>query len=160
MCTCDISWWYWTATVGLLAGGLAGCPYCVPLAALLTAVQAAHFARHFRSLTAFPVQVRAAYLGLLALGAWEPLRALWWIQLAGTSAIVLFDYCLLARAISLLPWNRRGPLTARLVGRTFLAPPQKGNSLQGLSGLGNAHAEPEPVYACSLRARPVHAATS
>jgi hypothetical protein len=34
--------------------------------------------------------------------------------------------------LSLMPWNRKEPLSASLIKRTFLAPPVKGNILQGL----------------------------
>ena len=48
----DISWWYWAATVPLLAAGLAGYPAGFFAAVLLTAIQAVHFyirEKHWRS---------------------------------------------------------------------------------------------------------------
>jgi hypothetical protein len=98
----------------------------------LTLVQAGHYLGRERSLHAFPVQVRLGYLGLLLLGLWPPLSFLYWIQLAGTSAMVCFDYCPLARFLSLMPWNRRETFTLSVLRRTFLSPPARGNILQGL----------------------------
>jgi hypothetical protein len=94
--------------------------------------QAAHFLLREGRPSAFPVQVRVGYLGLLLAGQWDPLYFVYWVQLVGTTAMVAFDYCPLARALSLMPWNRQQPLSARLVLRTFLAPPVKGSILQGL----------------------------
>lgn len=121
----EIEWWYWLATVALLGVGLGGWNTAFYLAMLLTAVQLAHFAWRERSAGTLPVQVRAAYLGMLVAAQWQPLHALYWIQLVGTSALVLFDYCPLARVLSLFPWNRRRPLTFGLLRTTFTAPPRR-----------------------------------
>ena len=97
----NIGWWYWLATLVLLAGGLAGWPSGIDLATALCAVQVVHFAIRTGSPTSFPVQVRAAYLDLLVAGNWPPLAFVHWVQLAGTSATVVFGYCPLARMLSL-----------------------------------------------------------
>ena len=81
------------------------------------------------SVRAFSVQVRIAYLAVLATGLWPPLGFVHWLQLAGTMAQVGFDYCPLARLVSLMPWNRTQPLTFRLVWRTFALPPMSGSVL-------------------------------
>ena len=78
------------------------------------------------------MQVRLAYLAMLAAGLWEPLRVLHWIQFLGTAAFVLTGYCLLARVLSLMPWNRAEPLSAALVARTFFSPPTWGDVRQGM----------------------------
>ena len=128
----DISWWYWTATIPLLAAGLAGYAGGFTAAVALTGVQAVHFYAREKRLMAFPVQVRIAYLGLLLLAQWQPFYWVYWLQLAGTTAMVLFSYCLLARVLSLMPWNRSEPFTPRLFFRTFFSAPVQGNILQGL----------------------------
>jgi hypothetical protein len=128
----DIKWRYWAATTLLLAAGLAGIESALFLAVALTAVQALHFALRERSLRAFPVQVRVGYLAILACALWGPLRWLYPLALAGTSANVLFGYCVLARCLSLLPWNRRQPLSFDLLRRTFLTPPVEGGILRAL----------------------------
>jgi hypothetical protein len=129
----DFSWWYWLATLGLLAVGVGGWTAGIYLALALCIVQIAHFAWYQSSLTTFPVQVRAAYSGLLVVGLWKPFQFVHWIQLIGTFAVVVVGYCLLARLLSLLPWNRTEPLSLGLLGRTFFQPPVRGSVLQGLS---------------------------
>ena len=39
---------------------------------------------------------------------------------------LFFDYCLLARMLYLLPWNRTEKLSLVMVERTFLSPPSSG----------------------------------
>jgi hypothetical protein len=130
----NLGWWYWLATVPLLAASLIGeWQPAIPMAQVLTAGQAIHFLIRTQSARSFPVQVRLAYLGLLTAGLWPPLRVLHWIQLAGTSSMVLVGYCPLARCLSLLPWNRAQPLTASLLRKTFLSPPVRGSILRTLS---------------------------
>jgi len=129
----DIGWWYWAVTLLLLAGALAEWPLGFAPVIALTGVQLLHYRLREGSLAAFPVQVRTGYLLLLLAGQWPPLHFIYWIQLVGTSAMVVADYCPLARFLSLMPWNRREPFTLKLVVRTFLAPPVKGSILQGLS---------------------------
>jgi hypothetical protein len=128
----EICWWYWAVTSALLFAGLAGRFEAFQLAAGLSAFQILHFRVREGSFSAFPVQVRVAYTAILLLALWESMRWLFWIPAIGTPARVLFGYCTLARCMSLLPWNRREPLSWRLVRRTFLSPPVKGNILQGL----------------------------
>lgn len=117
----DLSWWYWLLTVGLLGSGLVGWPAGIPLAMLLCAFQAAHVVWLTRDVTAFAVQVRVVYLAMLVAGTWAPLQWIHWMQLMGTSARVAIGYCLLARTLSLAPWNRWQPLSMDLVRRTFLS---------------------------------------
>jgi hypothetical protein len=127
----DISWWYWAVTAVLLIVGLAGWFEAFYLAAALSVVQVVHFRLREGSFAAFPVQVRLAYAAILILALWKPMNWLFWIPAIGTPAQVLFGYCALARCLSLLPWNRREPLSWHLVWRTFVSRPVKGNILQG-----------------------------
>lgn len=143
------AWWYWLVTDVLLAGWLAGCVTCFWLAVLICIVQSIHFAWHRGSITAFPVQVRLAYLALLAIGLWPPLSFVHWIQLVGTSAVVVWDYCFLARSLSLLPWNRSEPLTAGLVLRTFFTRPARHKLFDENVGPASS-----PECMCSLTSRP------
>ncbi|QAZ38695.1 hypothetical protein C1M51_04215 [Methylibium sp. Pch-M] len=128
----EVSWWYWVATAVLLLAGLAGWHGGFHAAIALSALQVLHFRLREGRLAAFPVQVRLAFTGLLLLAAWPPLGWLYWVPALGTTAQVLFGYCLLARGLSLLPWNRREPLSWRLLWRTLTAPPVRGSILQGL----------------------------
>jgi hypothetical protein len=117
----DLGWWYWVLMVGLLGTGLFAWPEGIFLAMGLCAVQIVHVLWLTRDLTAFPVQVRIAYLAMLIAGLCEPLQWIHWMQLIGTSARVLAGYCLLARTLSLAPWNRWQPLSRDLITRTFIS---------------------------------------
>lgn len=135
-----LGWWYWLGVDLLLAAWLWGVPGAGYAVLALCGVQCLHFILLERSLTAFPVQVRGGFLLMLLAGFWPPLRFLHWVQLIGTAAFLTVGYCLLARLLSLLPWNRTEPLTGALVARTLFSPPQRGNVLQGLPA--------EPRSAC------------
>lgn len=128
----QVGWWYWLATVPLLIVGLAGRTEAFYCAMALTVVQWIHFALRDRSLISFPAQVRAGYLCLLLLGQWDPFYFIYYIQLIGTSAMVMLGYCPLARFLSLMPWNRSEPFSFSLAKRTILSPPVHGSILQGL----------------------------
>ena len=119
--TRDLAWWYWMLTVGLLGAGIVGWPLGIPLAFLLCALQIAHFIARTGDVASLPVQVRTAYLLLLGTGLWAPMQWTHLMQFAGTSARILIGYCLLARILSLAPWNRVEPLSAALVRNTFLS---------------------------------------
>lgn len=134
----QVSWWYWLATVLLLSAGLAGWPEAFVWAIGLTMLQLLHFGTQEGSPAAFPVQVRIGYLLLLLVAFPEPLHVVYWLPMIGTWAQVLFGYCLMARMVSLLPWNRGEPLSGALLRRTFLSPPVRGNILQGQPPLPEA----------------------
>lgn len=85
--------------------------------------QLGHFYWREREAASLTMQVRALFLAALLLGLWPPLAALHVLATAGVWANVVFGYCLAARMLSLAPWNRRAPLTAKLVAWTFLSLP-------------------------------------
>jgi hypothetical protein len=117
----DLGWWYWFLTVGLLGTGLLGWTAGIVLAMALCAVQIAHVLWLTRDVAAFPVQVRVAYLAMLSAGLWGPLQWIHWVLLAGSTTRVVVGYCLLARTLSLAPWNRWQPLSLALIKRTYLS---------------------------------------
>jgi len=125
----EISWWYWSMTGVFLAGALSDYPLGFAPAIGLTIVQTLHYLMKEGSVKAFPVQVRIGYLAWMLAGLWGPLGFLHWIQLIGTVAAVLVDYCPMARMLSLLPWNRRSPLSSSLLLETFLRPSVRGSIL-------------------------------
>jgi hypothetical protein len=128
-----VSWWYWLVTACLLSLGVGGYPEGFVLAIALTVIQLIHYLLWERNLAAFPIQVRAWYLGLLLVALPEPLQPVYWLPTIGTWALVLFGYCGMARFVSLLPWNRRQPLSRGLVKRTFLSPPVRGSIEKGFT---------------------------
>jgi len=128
----DIAWWYWAAMVVLLAGAVLW-PAVAFAAVGLGVAQAAHFYARKERVGALPVQVRLAFLALLLAGLWAPLAPIHWLMLGGALARVAFNYCLLARTLALLPWNRSQPLSAQLVWRAYLTPPTQGSILAVLA---------------------------
>jgi len=135
--TNNIVWWYWFATTILLFGVVSGHNGSLQTVIALNGIQIIHFIIREKSATAFPVQVRIAYFGLLFLAQAPFMYWIFWWQLIGTSAMVLFEYCFLARCMSLMPWNKREAYTWKLIKRTFFSAPVKGNVLQGLPGTTN-----------------------
>ena len=128
----DLVWSYWAVTTVLIAGALAGVEYSYQAVVALNIIQVIHFTLREKSVTAFPVQVRTTYLGLLFLSqAPYMIWILWW-QLIGTAAMVSFKYCFLARCMSLMPWNKSEEYSVDLFKRTLLSAPVEGNVRQGL----------------------------
>ncbi|OQW33536.1 MAG: hypothetical protein A4E19_03875 [Nitrospira sp. SG-bin1] len=118
----DLGWWYWAITVVLLGVGLFAWQAGIFPAMVLCVVQIIHVRSLTHDLTAFPVQVRVAYLAMLLAGSWGPLQWLHWVQLIGTSTRVVVGYCFLARALSLASWNRQQMFSWDLLVRTFCSP--------------------------------------
>lgn len=123
----DMIWWYWLITDVLLimevsigANGLA-------LAIALTLVQVVHFYRIERAVSGFATQVRIAYLLLLVLALWQPLYELLYLVIIGTSAMVLVNYCFLARFMSLMPWNHDQAYSWAMMRDTFFSKPVTGS---------------------------------
>jgi hypothetical protein len=125
-----LTWWVWLVTGCLLTDGVSGWALGFPLAIGLTLIQLVCFIAMKRSLTAFPVQVRLAYLLLLLIAFPAPLRFIYWLPTVGTWTLVLFAYCPMARTLSLMPWNRKEPFSFTLLKRTVLKAPTTGSFLQ------------------------------
>jgi hypothetical protein len=132
----ETSWWIWLATATLLAAGLAGAEIAFVGAILLSAAQTGSHLRQHHSLRPYPVQIRVAYTALLILCYLPIMRWLYWLPCVGTFALVLVGYCLLARVLSLMPWNRTEPITPALLWRTFFTPPIAGSAAHGLPATG------------------------
>jgi hypothetical protein len=117
---------YWQVTALLLAAHFAGWAGGLPLAIALTAAQVLHFIAFRRTLRALDVQVRIGYVGLLMLGSVGPMWPVHLVQFVGVNALLVADYCLLARLLVLLPWNRGVPLSTRIVQQALCTPPAPG----------------------------------
>lgn len=128
----QINWWYWFATACVLTAGMAGYQIGFVLAIALSAVQLIHFTLRERSITAFTVQVRFWVLIYVLAAYPEPMQAAYWLPVVGTWARAVFGYCVMARTLSLMPWNRRVPFSTRLLTRTYFSRPVRGNIMQGL----------------------------
>jgi uncharacterized membrane protein YedE/YeeE len=125
-------WWYWAITTALLVGILAGYSLCLQAVIALNIVQVVHFIIREKSISAFPIQVRITYLGLLFAAQAPYMVWIFWWQLIGTSAMISFGYCFLARILSLLPWNKKESYSLEMLKKTFLTPPEKNNVMHGL----------------------------
>jgi hypothetical protein len=136
----DAGWWHWVATIPLLAAhaglGAERARPCFEAALLLCVAVAAYALWRTGEPAAMAVQVRVAFAALLVLGLAPAARWFHWVQLAGMTSMVTVGYCPLERLLSLVPWNRDGALTARLVRTTFLAPPACGGILRPAEGAG------------------------
>ena len=119
----DWTWWAWTLTAILLLIGLLGQPVGFLAAMLVTVAQGIVMFIREKSILAFAVQLRLAYVLLLGICFVPPMRWLYWLPTVGTFALVIFGYCLMARMLSLFPWNRQETLSVDLLHRTILSRP-------------------------------------
>ncbi|WP_455208742.1 hypothetical protein [Kaarinaea lacus] len=125
----DLAWWYWLATIPFLSIGIMGETNGLFIVALITLLQTGHFYIRETFKFSFPTQVRVGFLCWFCCGLLPYMEWMLWVQLMGTSLSVLFDYCAMARLMTLAPWNRTQPLNPRLVVRTFFSRPVRGSIL-------------------------------
>jgi hypothetical protein len=119
----DWIWWAWTLTTVLLTVGLSGYEPAFVGATVLTVLHGVVVLARDRSLTAYSVQLRAAYLLLLLICFLPFMHWLYWLITVGTFALNIFGYCFLTRVLSLFPWNSREPHTLDRWRRTFFSAP-------------------------------------
>ena len=119
----DWVWWAWTLTTVLLVAGLWGYDQALIGATMVTAAHGLIVLARDRSLVAYSVQLRAAYLLLLLICFLPYTRWLYWLIAGGALALNIFGYCFLTRVLSLLPWNSREDLTLDRLRRTFFSVP-------------------------------------
>ncbi len=106
----SLEWWYWCVTLIAMIIGLLGMVQGFYGVIFVSVVQTIHFSVS-RGFTAFPTQVRLVY-GLFAIAAlFDPTRIFYWALLIGTIMVVLFDRCMIARMLKLMPWNRNETLS-------------------------------------------------
>jgi hypothetical protein len=132
----EASWWAWLLIATLLAVGLAGVEVGFYAAIALSTAQAGWVLWKHRAWKPYPVQIRVAYTACLCLYLLPGFRWMFWVPMLGTFALVLFGYCLMARLLSLMPWNRSEPLTGELLRRTFFSAPVIGRADHGLPSTG------------------------
>ena len=134
----ELTWWVWLVNASLIVLGLVGYPWMFAAATALSLAQAIFFLVREKSLTAFSVQLRIGFTAILLICALPYMGWLYWLPAVGTFAMLIFGYCLLARMLSLLPWNRSEPITIDLLGRTFfsrpLLPPADEDTSSGCAG--------------------------
>jgi len=143
----DPAWRIWLVTALMLAIGLAGYPSAYLAAIGLTIGQTLFLLARGHGATSSPIQTRVAYTLLLIVCFVPGLRWLYWLPAAGTFALVICGYCLMARLLALLPWNRTERITPELLRRTFLTPPAFANTA------GGERAQGCPGGVCSIEAQ-------
>jgi hypothetical protein len=126
-------WNYWFVVAVFLAAGLLVWPPALYLSMLATVVYSVHMYRYSPRITSFPMQVRLVYLGMLVLGTVPYFGWVLWAQLAGAPAKLIFDYCPLARMLSLAPWNRNQPMSWEFFKSAIFSRPVKGSIIEEVS---------------------------
>ncbi len=119
----DWTWWAWAVTAVLLIVGLSGFNPALITAMTITAGQGIILLVRDRSPAAFSVQIRVAYLLLMLMSYPAPMRWFYWLLIMGTLGLIIFGYCLMARMLSLLPWNSQETYTLDRLRRTFFSAP-------------------------------------
>ena len=126
-------WIYWFIVVVFLAIALFEWPPAIYLSMLVTAISSVHMYRYSPRITSFPMQVRLVYLGMLGLGTLPYFGWLHWAMLLGGHALLLFDYCPLARMLSLMSWNRSQPMSWSFFRSAIFSRPVKGSIIKAVS---------------------------
>jgi hypothetical protein len=127
------TWWVWLITALLLFAGFWGIPMAFVAAIVLSVIQTAVVLGLRREFRPYPVQIRLAYTLFMIVSFVPALRWFYWALGLGALALVIFGYCIMARFLSLMPWNRSAPFTLRLLARTFLTAPVMGRPDHGLA---------------------------
>ena len=119
----ELGWWMWLIIASGLAVGIAGHPSGFLVAMGISLAKAVFIVFEYRSLRPSAAQIRVAYLLLLMICFIPGLRWLYWVPMIGTLALLICGYCLMARFLSLLPWNRAHAIHGKSLWRTFIDPP-------------------------------------
>ena len=106
----SLAWWYWFVTLVAMIAGLAGVIEGFYAVILVSVVQFVHFTVS-RGFAAFPTQVRFVYGLFTIIALFDPTRLFYWALLIGTVMVTLFDRCIIARVLILMPWNKGVKLT-------------------------------------------------
>jgi len=134
----QVLWWVWLLTAALIVVGLSGYAAGYLAAIAITFVQLLVFGIREGSALAFAVQLRIAFAALLCVCYLPYMRWLYWWPMLGTFAMLIFGYCLLARMLYLLPWNRDELMSFDMLSRTFFSRPKlpsdKSDQTSGCAG--------------------------
>ena len=100
-------WWFWLVIWALIAAALLGWTQGYYGVVAVSLANAAVKAVQKHSLTAFAVQTRVVYLALTLPGLWPAVGFWWYVPLfIGTTLVVFFDRCTIARVLQHAPWNK------------------------------------------------------
>ena len=118
--------WGWLAINLLLIAHVVGINHVIVIAALLLLLQSLYFYSKGLRWCDLKLQVRLAYALLLIIDIVLPWHLIHGAQIIGTTALLLFDYCFLARTMLLMPWNRNQGFSWALLCKAYLSPPVPG----------------------------------
>jgi protein-S-isoprenylcysteine O-methyltransferase Ste14 len=121
----DVAWWSWALTLGLLIAKFATHrDEAIVVATVLCAgLAVVDLVLRRGDIEALGVQIRLFYAVLLVIGLAPGMAWVHAIQLGGTALRVTVGYCLMERALRLLPWNRIERLTWRSAAQIMAARP-------------------------------------
>ncbi|HYC71986.1 MAG TPA: hypothetical protein VEB66_12310 [Opitutaceae bacterium] len=131
------AWWLWLAAAALLVTARLAEPWAGVVALGLFLAQVIGFYMRENSWDSLAVQVRVVFAAVVFTGHLPHLGPLLWLPAAAAATIVLLDYCVVSRVLSLMAMHRTEPLDLALLRRTF----------------SPAWAGPRPGAAPSLRLR-------
>ena len=106
----SLAWWYWFITLIAMVIGLTGIVEGFYVVILVSVIQFIHYMVS-RGFTAFPTQVRFVYGIFVIIALFDPTRIFYWVLLIGTVMVTLFDRCIIARVLILMPWNENVKLS-------------------------------------------------
>jgi hypothetical protein len=129
----DTAWKFWFYTTILLFTGIYFIPLLLWWAVLLSGFQVVFYWQERHSPEDLAVQVRICYLALMVAGFVPGYGWIHTVQLVGTTVMVTFGYCIIARVLALMPWNRQAPLDVATLNRILLSPPSQGNIMETLN---------------------------
>lgn len=101
----SLEWWYWFVTLVAMIAGLSGIIEGFYIVIAMSVVQFFHFT-FSKGITAFPTQVRLVYGCFTIIALFDPTRIFYWALLVGTVMVTLFDRCIIARVLIMMPWNK------------------------------------------------------
>jgi hypothetical protein len=102
-----------------LAAHFGGWTQGLPFVIGLNIVQVVHVLWVQRGVRALEAQIRLLFLGVILLGSLPSLGIILVLPMAGIGLLLVFDYCIAARLLALMPWNREAPLSWPFVRRVF-----------------------------------------
>lgn len=134
----DHGWWYWLASTLCLWLAVTTTPAAYEWALVIAVVQLIHFTLAEGGIHRFPAQIRLGYFSFLLLAMPEGFEWLLWVPAIGTLLRVVFGYCIMARMLMMLPFNRHVALSWKFVKEAFFTPPIRGNIMHGLPSFQTA----------------------
>ena len=106
----SLEWWFWLVTLIAMITGLAGSIEGFYIVIVVSVVQFIYFASS-KGMIAFPTQVRLVYGIFTIIALFDPTRIFYWALLVGTIMVTLFNRCIIARVLIMMPWNKNEKLT-------------------------------------------------